>query len=531
MMTTRKRSVFAVALLLAGAAGCVDLDVRNPNAPEAERALRLPGDVESLIAGSYVQWWNAEANFESLNMVLSAQSFQHSAFPANFGVTVYTAPPRGPVVNNPAITEYQQHANYWAWNYRGLSAIRDGLLAINADAVELGANELRTKAFAKFMQGLHHGSLALTYDQAFIVDENVTAEQMDAGLTPVPYAQVMAAAIGYLNEAITLSSGAAFTLPTEWTSVPLTNTQLVRLANSFKARYRANVARNLAERAAVNWAQVIAETNAGITADHNMNIDWVSWGNNAGYYQTREDTWSQQPYFIIGMADQSGKYQQWLNMPLSTRHPDLVGGATPFTIITPDNRFPQGATLAAQRAAPGRFYQAVGSPAWGRPDRGTWRWSYYADIRYLNWRINDGAYTIVTLEEMRLLRAEGLFRTGDLAGAAALINVTREAAGLNATNAAGLNTSCVPKLPDGSCGDLFEMLKWEKRLETQFQGAGHAPWYYDSRGWGDLYRGTQLHFPMPCRESQVLEMECYNFGGVGGPASSAGSGYWEPFGE
>jgi len=530
MMTTRKRSLLAVALLLSGAAGCVDLNVENPNAPEAERALRLPGDVESLIAGSYVQWWNAEGNFESLNMVLSAQSFQHSAFPANFGVFVYTNPPRQPVVNNPAINEYAQHSNYWSWNYRGLSAIRDGLLAISTDAVELAGDELRARAFAKFMQGLHHGSLALNFDQAFIVDENVTAEQMDAGLTPVPYPQVMTAAIGYLNEAITLAGQGNFTIPAEWTSNQISSAQLIRLANSFKARFRANVARNITERAAVNWAAVIAETSAGITSDYNMNIDWVSWGNNAGYYQTLETTWAQQSYYIIGMADQSGKYQQWLNMPMSTRHPDL-GTNTPFTIVTPDNRFPQGATLAAQRAAPGRYYQAVSSPAWGRPDRGTWRWSYYGDNRFTNWRINDGPFPIMTVEEMNLLRAEALYRTGDLAGAATLINLTRVAAGLNPTDAAGTNTSCVPKLPNGSCGDLFEMLKWEKRLETQFQGAAHAPWYYDSRGWNDLYRGTQLHFPMPCRESQVLGMECYNFGGVGGTAASAGSGYWEPYGE
>ncbi len=530
MMTTRKRSVLALSLLLSGAAGCVDLSVENPNAPEAERALRLPGDVESLIAGSYVQWWNAEANFESLNMVLSAQSFQHSAFPANFGVTIYTAPPRQPVVNNPAINEYAQHANYWSWNYRGLSAIRDGLLAIETDAVELGTGERRAMAFGKFMQGLHHASLALNFDQAFIVDEDVTQAQMNAGLAPVPYTEVMTKAIGYFNEAITLSTGQSFTIPAAWMSVDVSAAQLVRLSNSFKARFRANVARNQTERAAVNWASVISEANAGITADFNMFIDWVQWGNNAAYYQTLHTTWAQQPYWILVMADQSGRYQQWLAMPLSTRHPDLSAG-NPFIIVTPDTRFPQGADLATQRANPGRFYQAVSVPAWSRPDRGTWRWSYYGDQRFRTWRVNDGDYPIMTTEEMVLLRAEGLFRTGDLAGAAALINQTRVAAGLNATDAAGTNTSCVPKLPNGTCGDLFEMLKWEKRLETQFQGAGHAPWYYDSRGWNDLYRGTQLHFPMPCRESQVLGMECYNFGGVGGPASSAGSGYWEPYGE
>ena len=128
---------------------------------------------------------------------------------------------------------------------------------------------------------------------------------------------------------------------------------------------------------------------------------------------------------------------------------------------------------------------------------------------------------------MNRLTAVGLLRRGGSAAeAATLVNITRTAAGLNATDAAGTNTDCVPRLRDGTCGDLMEMMKWEKRHETRFRGLLGAPWYFDGRGWGDLYLNTPLQFPAPCRELQVLNMlPCYSFGGgadFSAPTSSYG---------
>ena len=127
---------------------------------------------------------------------------------------------------------------------------------------------------------------------------------------------------------------------------------------------------------------------------------------------------------------------------------------------------------------------------------------------------------------MRLDKAEALYWQGNLAGAADIINETRTAAGLNATDAAGTNTSCVPKLPDGSCGDLWEMLKWEKRVEATFKGPFAAPWYFDSRGWDDLWKNTFVQLPIPCGEAQVLQLlPCTTFGGPGGEGAAPGSSY------
>ena len=52
----RKATSGLTALLLVGMAGCVDLEVQNPNAPDAERALQNAEDVEALIGGAFSSW-------------------------------------------------------------------------------------------------------------------------------------------------------------------------------------------------------------------------------------------------------------------------------------------------------------------------------------------------------------------------------------------------------------------------------------------------------------------------------------------
>jgi hypothetical protein len=546
---TNMRKLVLATLLLFGAAGCVDLEVQNPNQPEAARALQTAGDVESLIGGTYVQWWNSHWDRDnSVSNILSVQSFQHSAFPANFGMTMYSAFPRAGLDNSPVHQFYPQWAGPWIYNYRAIASARDGLLAISSGRVTFAAaDQRRAQAFAKFVMGLAHGTLAITYDQAFIVDETI---DISVPQEAKPYTEVMAAAQRYLDEAITLAQGGAFSIPTNWMSKTVSNTELVRLAYTYKAIYRAQNARTPAERQAVNWDAVIADADRGITTDWAMGITGVTpWGQfGAGYYnqnvgvptpasppsQTNRPTglWSQMNYFILGMADQSGRYQRWINAPLGARHANLdANPADPFVIVTPDTRFPRGETLDEQRqwANVGRYWAAAPTTGQhGQPGRGTWRWSWYLPIYALNW-VRDAAgnpdYPWLKVSDLRLLKAEGHFRKNQLQQAADLINVTRTASGLNATNAAGLNTSCVPKLPDGTCGNLLEMLKWERRMEVIFTFPYSAPWYFDSRGWGDLYRGTQLEFPMPCREAQVLLLDCYTFGGVGGTRAAGQSTY------
>jgi hypothetical protein len=521
------RDLAVGAALLLGAGACANLDVVNPNNADAARALATPGDVESLLAGGYNSWFSGSYSISGPGMFLSVQSFQHTAPWANFGMEFYGRIPRNGIVNDPADQFYGNFTRPWYFMYRAIAAVSDGLRSLEDPAIAdaLGAdNVLRDQAYGYFVLGVAHATLAVLYDQAFVVDETTDVTQPQEA---VSYNDVLTAAMGYFDKAVALCNQGSFTLPYSWMQDDIDNGRLARIARSYKAVYRAAVARNPAEREAVDWNAVLSDIDAGITSDFAPYMD----GNN-GWYMGVIDYgsypgWSELPYWVYGMADQSGDYQTWLAQAIPDKTPNPPSG--PILIVTPDTRFPQGTTVEEQQQHPGRYFSNPDDIAdvWARPDRGTWRWSYYREERWANYNeTSQDNLEEVSMDAMHLLKAEALYNKGDLAGVATLINMTRTGAGLNATDATGTNTSCVPKLPDGSCGNLWEMLKWEKRMQIQMQGLLGAPWYFDSRGWGDLFKDTPLQFPAPCKELQVLQiLPCYSFGGSGGEMSAPLSSY------
>ena len=522
------------SLLLFGGAACADLEVVNLTSADAERALATPADVEALIRGSYDSWFQGWASYNGMGPIMSNQAFQHTAPWANFGMEQYGRLPRIATVNDASDGYYGYLSREWTYNYRAISAVADGTKALANQEIadELGAEAVaRAKAFGKFAQGLAHANLALFYDMGFVVTEDT---DLTEAIDPIPYTELMTTALGMLDEAIALC-GTSFTIPFDWMAADMDNVKLAKLAHWMKARYMAEVGRTPEERAQANWNAIITEVDAGLDADWTQDMDWnAGWSTSALHYTGRTG-WGQLNNFVYGMADQSGVYQEWLALSIADKSYQLLDG-TPVIYDTPDLRFPQGTTVEEQRANPGTVVRISSADeageTWARPDRGTWRWGWYKSIRGSTYRELPPYVTVqphFPLAEARLLKAEGLYRNGDMAGAAAIINETREAAGLNATDASGTNTSCVPKLPNESCGDLWEMLKWEKRVETQYTGIAFVTWWWDSRGWGDLYKDTPLQYGMPCQELQVLQMEpCMNYGGPGGEFGSPGSSYNYP---
>ncbi|MEJ2185335.1 MAG: hypothetical protein P8Z36_05295 [Gemmatimonadota bacterium] len=486
MRNTGKFMIAGALALLLGAAGCADLNVTNPNEPDASRALQTAGDVQSLISGTFNTWFNGSYSYSGPSMFLSNQAFQHAAPWANAGMVFFSWIPRPAVVNDVADQFYGNFTRPWYYNYRALSAVASGLKAMNDNpgiATELGdSSTQQVKAFGRFVEGMATASLAIMYDQGFIVDETTDVSQPQ---TPVDYNALMDAAMGYFDDALSLAtSGAAFDIPATWipAASPLTNTQFVQLVHSMKARYMAAVARTPADRQGLNWNNIISEIDQGLPNGLTLVEDWnVGWYNEAIDYSTYPG-WQEMPYWIAGMADQSGNYQTWLNTPLIDKAAIING--TDILIVTPDTRVPQGATVADQMANPGSYYKIPDpdvddwniSSVWAHPERQQWRWSYY-------WASETENYTFgasfdldeIGAAQQQLLKAEGEYYLGNLADAATIINVTRTAAGLNATDASGTNTSCVPKMPDESCGDLWEMLKWERRMESRYKGLYDAP--------------------------------------------------------
>lgn len=151
--------------------------------------------------------------------------------------------------------------------------------------------------------------------------------------------------------------------------------------------------------------------------------------------------------------------------------------------------------------------------------RGTYMLSRYRNIRYLVPPLNNyhqtGLITTMSLDEMKFLKAEALWRLNRRTEAAALINPSRLASNLPAVDENGppAGRACVPKREDGTCGDLFDAIQYEKRIELFPTEALIS--FADARGWGKLLPGTPIHFPVHGRELETMGFPYYTFGGGG----------------
>jgi hypothetical protein len=563
----RKSRVLAAFLVLVAAA-CEDpLTVTNTNAADRDRALARPSDVLSLISGGFngihsAHYGSATAVWPQA-LVMGQENY--SAL-ANFGMNVRGPIPRPAIVNasgSAGTGEFERDWNLLSRAARqaatGLNAFRGGLTLGNA------GEDTRARMFAHFVMGVAMGDMALMYDQPTVISD-LDSPEFIPPLTA--YATVMNAAMARLDSAIANAATATFPLPSTWINGnAFSRTQFIAVARGYKARFRAGVARTPAERAAVDWASVTADANAflaGMTTDFNVTIGVTGWGNGwfaqHGIYQA----WHQMDQFMVGMGDTSGAYTTWL----ATARPSK----SPFTVVTPDRRFPQGLDRPTQNTNSPSLptpdttgtgvgnnprYEAVPIPYLRNrvPGQdvlgeglGT---SFYDHFRFQLTFNNRTAgiatpQTYMTRAEMRLLAAEAAIRASNWALAAALIDSTRVNRGrlpaltgviVDGTTPVPGGNACVPKVPPGgspngdpnftwaapSCGNIFEALKWEKRLETAY--AGWAMWYIDSRGWGDLPTNTAYHFPVPFAELDTRLAPWYSLGGGTFGASAARGTY------
>ncbi len=535
--------LLASVSILSLAACSTDLAVTNPNNADILRTLGRPGDVENLIAGGFNQVVGGTTGgaVESLNASMQVMALENYTGLANFNMGPRAGLPRTPLLNFPNNPGSASVAS----NFNGLSrASRSVTIALERMAstgFTLGsqAQDLRGRAFGRFSLALMLGNLALSYDSAAVV-----VPAGDAIPPLVGYDSVMKVAIGLLDGALADASNPAatgtggFPLPASWMNLSVGNVSadlFQRIIRSYRARFRAEVARTPAERAAVNWQLVIADAQAGIQNDieivMNATTGWTqSWVAN----HFTGSNWHVMTPMIIGMADSVGsQYEAWLNQPLLNR--------TPFLIRTVDKRFPSGNDRAAQNASSngggtgtvlpaGVYYRNRLSANDGAAADGTWGFSWYDHARFQPFQnaARIGNYPHMVMPEMWGLIAEGAIRTGNFPLAMTMINNTRVArGGLPALSGiADLTTpvpggnACVPRIPvfnagtfTTRCGPILEAMKWEKRMELSYISFG--AWYLDSRGWGDLPEGTPVHFPVPWQERQTRVQQFTNMGGVG----------------
>ena len=537
------RNFLRWALLGAAAvtlAACQDtLVVDNPNSGNTDKVLATPADAENLLGSYYKRWhsgvYGSIGSAESMANIFAFQTYSSLANEcmnshAPFSGAGFTNTPGNTCQSN----KYRLYSIGSEVN-RVASSFLAKLQPGTGFTLGTPARDLRARAFAEFLNGLSLGYIAMVYDSAGIVSAGTGAE--DAG--PLySYTAVRDSALAAFDRAIIAAQNPAangaggFPIPSTWIPSPtsFSTTEFVKLVKAYRARIRANVARTPAERAAVDWAAVIADADGGITATHQITTNTVTGPTLAWRAQySTFGLWHQMPPFFIGMADTSGSYASWIAAAVGSR---ATAGGSPFGMATPDLRFPQGASRAAQQADFALAQCSVAATTCkryfvNRPtanDQTTgegWGISQYDFARFYSWYLKgdagtgqNGSSPIYTLEELQLLKAEGLYRAGNYAAAGAIVNTTRTRNGLAAittfdatTPVPGAGNSCVPKVPQApnyntvGCGTLWDALKYEKRIETAF--THYMPWYLDARGWGDLATDVPLFLATPYQDIQA----------------------------
>lgn len=515
-----------VPFVLAGLvafSGCQDLSVTNQNDPNRERALSQPGDIETLIQGTFRTYYYASEDYEP-TFALSVAADEQSSSWGNFGMQDMGSEPRTTYNNDPSYGYSAVAEIPFTNSYAAISAALDGLGAIEG-GLEINNPDqtARAKAFGEFVIGLAHANIAVNFDQGFIVDE-VPTGQFDAENPPfeiVPYTDVWTnGALPYLNQAISTAESASFSsIPSGWMgATEFSRDEFIAIIRMYRAHYRAAMARNSQERQSVDWQQVLNDVDAGYTEMVDdvfaINDPQENWFSGWRYYG-KDPVWTRADYKTIGPADKSGNYDDWLNSDLSQRFP--------IDITTDDRRITgAGDSETPQEQSDGKYFAYAGA-SFFPSDRGIYHYSNYA---YLN-RNPGPRYSyaqgnekwIVTPATMRLLKAEALLHLDPVANkpeVVDIINQTRVQVGelpaAQVTDPTGtMGDSQNPIRTDGAT--VWSMLKHEKRMESFGTLSGLA--FYDKRGWGDLVNGTPFHLPIPGAELELLREAIYTTGTVG----------------
>jgi hypothetical protein len=566
------RALGVTSLLILSAAGCGDLDVENPNAPDRDRALSDPDGVEAVAAGAFRTWFNAYTSLRGAG-VLATQARSYSSSWNNGNLNFHssvdnpTAPPADWVrmgrfyQNDPSAAARTTIDAFWGGGldesalarggiYNSLSAANDALGAIrnNGMVIRTEGDTRRVEAISLLMQGASLMMLSLQYDKAYIVDENTDLAGLEYSLRNV----VRDSAVSKLEQAADVASANSFTTPAQWTNgFAYTNVEIAKIAHTMAAMAIGFYPRDNSEMAAVDWAAVASHASQGMSSGgSDVNFWFVQDGYNAwiselmnwfdgidsGRIHTR----------VAHLLDPATQIDPW----------PAAGNARPNS---PDRRLGDGSFGNAETEesfdVPAKTANAGTDFVWSatgqvfRPDRGQYHQSNIGQVRYDASGVMDaqgqyggyGPAPAINASVNDLLWAQALIKQGgaaNIAQAVTLINKTRVTRGglsSAATFAANVGNEadgpCMSnglKAKDGTACSLYSVLLYE--WEVEMPGVGPVIYWVQRQlpvitGGGfpgdnsprrviaGLLPGTPREMPVPYKELGITGEPLYTWGG------------------
>lgn len=538
------RGVLALTLALSLSA-CQDLNVVNENSPDRKRALDDAANVESILAlSTWLRWYSPMHSLANVAnpFPLIAGEMDNSSKVLS---VLWSQDPPIPYNNDELAPQvWMPRHGYDEWSEcignsnDALAQVDEGTILKTIDPGDdaVADHTDRGWAWGKMWQGICIGYLANQFDRfPLATEENplpvrweeLAAWEKDA-LTNPNQAENLVQGIDAIEKAILrMETGAQWLTPDGWVNQKrYNNQQMIEFAHTMIARILIYNARNPTERAEVDWDAVLYHTERGLTYDWGPVLEsgvitdpsYLARLNNTGSGSFRAD------YQLIGPADQSGGYQEWMRI-------EPRENADRFLITTPDRRI-TGDTPDSN----GAYFRYVTASGSYNTTYGLQHRSWYGWWRRLNYQGTNhlaGEFVLASADENRLYRAEALLRKDRVAEAVPLINVTRtrgQSVGTTVweTNLPPLDPvtgavpevdgACVPRRVSGACGDVWDALMYERDIELT--GIEPVRSWMDRRGFGQLRDGVWNELPIPARYLVSLGVPVYTFGGIGGPSSA-----------
>lgn len=466
-------------------------NVVNSNNPDRNQVISNGSDLIGVVSGGFVTWWQSTSR--DLYPPLAVAGDIATCSWGNWGMRVLSAEPRNPIINAASWADISVLEQPWQGSYAAISSANDVLGAINNNGVTWVVagtdNTPMVSAAAYLLRGLSYGNLGLLFEKGFIVDENTDLSQT---LEFVPYQDLVAQAIADLDRVIQLANSNSIEIPnTVINGVSLPSAELIKLCNSYKARFMVQSARDMSETNAVDWNQIKTLTENGITTDFGPTGDnGISWWNNANV--------------LMDSPNGFGAFGARLDMRivhlLDPSQPEFFPAVSGSTLDNPEM------TTNDARVGTGKDFEFRPDILF-RSERGRFHYSHYIHTRFQNDpTFSDGAdakqIKTFMLEDNRLLMAEAKARLNDLPGAIADVNASSRTTRGGLTDLPGTSTQ----------QDILDAIFYERYIELFNTAVGSG--YFDRRRIDLLQVGTFRHLPVPATELEVLEEDLYTLGGV-----------------
>jgi starch-binding outer membrane protein, SusD/RagB family len=485
-----------IYILLVFLYACEGLDVPDLNDPDRTRVLSTPRDAQNLAQSAFLAYWQAThtTNLYATSLV-AADQFTSSWY--NFGWGYVSSEPRTKWDNSVTFDDAYVTADFYYKMYGVLSnsvnPVLDLILNKNYQLGPKGVNNPSILALCYFLQGTILGDLGLCFDKAMIVKENTDLTNLKFS----GYNDVIAAAIISLEKTDSICRNNTFQLNSSVVSNYLVdNVILGKLANSYIARFMVLGSRTKRDNSYVEWAKVLDHAKKGITNDFYAvgdatDLQGGRWFDDNFYFLTNPVN-STYAYAFVDC-----RLINMLDPDYPARYPS--DGIAPQ--VHGDLRAGEAKSKDKRLASDFKYFSSNGFYA----NRGYYHFSHYQYTRYPGIRTSGLALLYDFRKyENDLYMAEAYAMLNQPDNALAIIN--------NSLNPRSDRGGLDPVSSSAKQDQILDAIFYEREIELLAQG--FMVGFCDMRRRDMLQYGTYLHYPVPGKELETLQLPNYTFGGA-----------------